>query len=195
MAKLLRPGAFLLALACFVLPFMRISCNNQMLMEPKGYQLAFGQQKHPADSTKISHDTKAQKANDIDIKMQPLILSAFIALALGLVFGLMGFKVSKLVQVMVSVVAIGMFTYFYFDYRHQMHIEDGSDNSGKNVFGDNMKIDVRFLYGYWLSIAFSFIALIMALLPLDKKKIIVESIDHETIETNTVQLDEDSVEI
>jgi hypothetical protein len=183
LAKILRPGAFLLALACFILPFMRVSCNNQMIMEPKGYQLAFGQEKQKRDTTKTTHATKEEKSSDVDIKMQPLVLGALIALALGLIISLMGFKFSNIAQFILGLAALSLFIYFFIDHKHQMNMEDAPPNAGgKSLLGDNgMKIDVIFLYGYWMAIGFTALSMILALLPLDKKKIVFE--DFESNET------------
>jgi hypothetical protein len=195
-AKLLRPGACLLALACFVLPFLRISCNNQMLMQPKGYQLAFGQEKQKRDSTKIVPATKAEKNADIDVKMQPFILSAFIALTLGFIFSLIGFKFSRTAQFFLALTAISLLVYFYIDYKHQLQIEDSpSDSSVKSLLGDsNMKIDVNFLYGYWLTIGFSAIAMIFSILPLDKKKIIFKDFEDNSTELAPINDQQHSTE-
>jgi hypothetical protein len=37
-------GLFVLVLLCFLLPFARVSCNNQVVVQANGYEVAFGKE-------------------------------------------------------------------------------------------------------------------------------------------------------
>src|ERR1017187_5718937 len=167
--KFLRPGFFLLALACFVLRFMKISCNNTEMVHAKGYNMAFGHTKEKQDTTKSSivlSDKSNKTADNSDIKMQPLILSAFIALALGLLISLSGFRYSRYIAFVLAFAAVGLFLYYYLDYKNQLDIKEDP----KDPMAGKIKIDVYFLYGFWLSLAFSVCAAVSALIPFRNSK-------------------------
>jgi len=168
-AKFLRPGLFLLALACFILPFMKISCNNTEMIHAKGYHMTFGHTKEKADTTKGSVTPSAktgESADNSDVKLQPLILSAFIAIGLGLLVSLSGFRSSRYISFVLAFTAVGLFVYYYLDYKNQLDIKDDP----KDPMTAKIKIQVDFLYGYWLTLAFSVCAALASIIPFGNSK-------------------------
>lgn len=165
--KFLRPGFFLLALICFFLPFMKISCNNTVMVHANGYDMAFGHTRAIADSTKtkVKNGSEPRQASEdnSDFKLQPLILATFIALALGFLISLAGFRISRYIAFVLALLAVGLFVYYYLDYKNQLDIKDDP----KDPMVSKIKIDVIFRYGFWLSLACSVCAALMSILPFD----------------------------
>jgi hypothetical protein len=88
--QVFRPGAFLLALACFTFPFLKISCNNQpVYSHARGYELAFGTNKLKEPESNNPPSGKQAQKDISDIAMQPVILGIFVALAFGLCVGIL----------------------------------------------------------------------------------------------------------
>ena len=139
------------------------------MVHAKGYHMAFGHTKDKADTTKGSVTPSAKTVESVDnsdFKLQPLILSAFIAIVLGLLVSLAGFRYSRYISFVLAFTAVGLFIYYYLDYKNQLDIKDDP----KDPMTAKIKIQVDFLYGYWLSLAFSGIAALAAIIPFGNSK-------------------------
>jgi hypothetical protein len=162
--KIFRPGAFLLALLCFTFPFLRVSCKaensakEEVIYEAKGYQLAFGYEKVKTNAPVKPADTDVFK--DSDIPMQPLMLSAFIVLGMGLLISVLRMPYQRIFQVLLGLAAVVLFIFFYYHYESEVNnSEDIEAMKGKGKF------IVTWLYGFWLSGGFALLALILAIVP------------------------------
>jgi hypothetical protein len=159
-----RPGAFLLALICFTLPFLRVSCKGEnstkeeVIYEAKGYQLAFGYEKVKSNAPVKLGDNDIFK--DSDIPRQPLMLSAFIVLVMGLLVSILRIPYQRIFQVLLGLATVVLFIFFYFHYQSEVNnSEDIGAMKGKGKF------IVTWLYGFWLSGGFALLALVLAIVP------------------------------
>lgn len=166
-SMLIRPGLFLLALVCFLLPFIELSCNHQAYVKLSGVDLAFGTR---IDSSDLEQDFKVQmrnelnnmgdeqkaadKKNDTDkIEMEPLVLGAFICLSLAMLASLfLRKRASGLIAGILSIATIVLL----FAYQSKKIEETQHD-----VLID---MSVRFLYGFWVTLGISLLAGIISIM-------------------------------
>jgi len=87
--RTIRLAPYILALLCFLLPFVEVSCQGQKLASLSGFQLAMGTTVDVPDP--ISGQAKSQRLND-----EPGIAWAFWLTVCALVLALSSFKKMKL---------------------------------------------------------------------------------------------------
>lgn len=89
-SRLVSLGLFVLVLLCFTLPFARISCGKQVVVQATGYQVAFGKaiQAQP-DTTGGKASWKGRPATP-DLLAIACLLVALVGIGLALVKGRRG---------------------------------------------------------------------------------------------------------
>lgn len=92
--RALRATPFLLALACFLLPFIEVSCQGQRVAQFNGYQLAFGTTVERAEPFSGRKETKKIDGDSAALGM---VLATALAGALAVIGrGLAGAKLTML---------------------------------------------------------------------------------------------------
>jgi hypothetical protein len=157
--RLFSPGAFLLALVCFVLPFTKVSCSGKdgkeiVIKEAKGWEMAFGhqmeedsvqkQQRMLHSLTDMPKDMSM--AEDKSVTLQPLVLVAFIATALALILALIARGKLLILPGALGILAFAVMIGYVFHFKNQMKTEPMAGT----MFSD-VKLSVQFLAAFWVS--------------------------------------------
>jgi hypothetical protein len=88
-SRVVSPAGLLLALLCFGLPFVAVSCESPIVSvsaDYSGWDLVFGGE--PDITVSVPSEAPVSKPQDTSIPLQPLALLAFIAVAGGFVLSL-----------------------------------------------------------------------------------------------------------
>jgi hypothetical protein len=166
----LKPGFFLLALLCFLLPFQQFSCSNKTYLQVKGIDLAFGSK---IDSSMIVSDSAVNNAKVITkgfqemdsegktpdyLEVSPMVLASLICCALALIITLFIRKAggSWLAAFLGLACIILLFIYYFTQLRQ---------NNQPNI----LESTTRFLYGFWMIISFSTLGSLICILYALKK--------------------------
>lgn len=157
--RILSPGAFLLALVCFVLPFTKVSCSGKdgkeiVIKEAKGWEMAFGHQVDEDSTQKQEHmlhsladmPKEMNMAEDKSVTLQPLVLAAFIATALALILSLAVRGKLLILPGALAILAFALMIGYVFHFKNQMK----TDPMAGTMFSD-VKLSVQFLAAFWAS--------------------------------------------
>lgn len=171
-----RIGAITLALICFLLPFVRVSCNKQPMMEITGLELAVGQEIRALDFTRSLSDSlmsdwqggkpedKTKKNDEIDLQWQVTVSAGLLVLALLLVVFLRTRR-SALIGAICCLLALAALGAFYFDTEAK---------GEEKVFG--FIVSYRLLAAYWFSLAFMLMAAVLGFLDFAHRKPLPETV-------------------
>ena len=80
-------GLFVLVLLCFLLPFARISCNNQKVVQATGYEVAFGKEIQAQPDTTDGRASWHERPATPDSMAIACLLAALVGIGLVLVKG------------------------------------------------------------------------------------------------------------
>lgn len=140
-SRSIRVGPFLIALLCFVMPFLQISCDDKALIRMTGVNLITGvEMKEP-----MSEETQRISPN-------PFAIVALVAAILGLVVALAGGKGSSWMEAVMG--GCGALALLFLKFR--MDADVLSHSSG-------MPLSVQYLVGFWGAMGSMAAALVLAL--------------------------------
>jgi hypothetical protein len=160
--KIFSPGAFLLALICFTLPFTKVSCSGKdgkeiVIREAKGWEMAFGhtveqdslqqQQRQLESLAEVPNDMSM--AGDKSVTVQPLVLVAFIAVVLALILALTLRGKLLILPGALGILAFAVMIGYVFHFSRQLKTEPMAGT----MFSD-IKLKVQFLAAFWASCLF-----------------------------------------
>lgn len=160
--RIFSPGAFMLALICFSLPFTRVSCAGKdgkeiVIREAKGWEMAIG---HTVEQDSLQRQRQQLEslaevpkdmsmAGDKSVTMQPLVLVAFIAVALALILALVLRGKLLILPGALGILAFAVMIGYVFHFNRQLKTEPMAGT----MFSD-IKLKVQFLAAFWASCLF-----------------------------------------
>jgi hypothetical protein len=83
-------GLFVLILLCFLLPFARISCNNQRVVQATGYEVAFGKEINAQPDTTGGRASWQERAATPDFVAIACLVATLVGIGLVLIKGRRG---------------------------------------------------------------------------------------------------------
>ncbi len=140
------------ALACFILPWMSVSCDGHELTSANGFHLAFG---YPS-------------TGDYDASMNLWLVLAIVAIAVGIYLTVRHGRKSARAVVATSGAALALILIGTHRYSRESLIEQAAKENGRPLNADDVAslnaFQVDWHIGYWLTLLFLIAALVMALL-------------------------------
>lgn len=157
--SLFSTGLFMLAIFCFFLPFMDISCNNTRIAHLTGKDLITGTDINQSgtndsfnnlfnneDSLSLDKDEKSLTGNDNGrIDPNGWIIAGFTAAVLGLLAGIFIVRTKKQIQLLLALTGMISLIGFQVQANNRFNQESNSE-----LF--KMEMHADYLIGYWLTL-------------------------------------------
>jgi lysylphosphatidylglycerol synthetase-like protein (DUF2156 family) len=124
---------FIVAILCFLLPWISLSCMGTTITTASGVNMVTGKQYDAPDMT-----TGGSSTNSMDT--EPLAVAALAVAVVGIVVSLMKFKQAAIVRVLLGIAGVVLLIALKFKFDNKVN------NEGQGV------VQVNYLIGYWLTI-------------------------------------------
>lgn len=146
------PAIFGVALICFFLPFVNVSCGGQKVASFTGIQLVTG--------TTIKQPGMFEQKQTQKLKREPLAICAFLSVIVGLGLSLLKTKKSPIVTAIIGGIGAVML----------LLLKSKMDNDVLNQTGGMVQLEYTF--GFWLTFLLNFSAAGLNAFFASKKEII-----------------------